>query len=165
MAFFKRSELEAQHITGEAQDWLMAELNRRLAVNYVSKDEAKTQADAAVQEALKNFPQAVDPTTTDAYKTVAEERDMLRALNGNDFASVKPKFREAVYKQLDRGENAAPISEQLNGIREQYEEYFTDPAEPSSAPAKPPQFGAEVRGKMPTGDSKPTLESIWFGHK
>lgn len=163
MAFFKRPELEAQGITGNAQDWLMAELNRRLSVNYISKDEAKEQADAAVQAALKDAPQAVDPTTTDAYKAVAEERDMLRALGGDDFASVKPKFRESVYKQLDRSEGAPSVADQLNGIREKYEEYF----ETDTTPAKPeepaPRFGAPVTGSMPASAPKSTLENIWFG--
>lgn len=163
MAFFKRPELEAQGITGNAQDWLMAELNRRLSVNYISKDEAKEQADAAVQAALEKAPQAVDPTMTDAYKAVAEERDMLRALNGSDFVSVKPKFREAVYKQLDKSQGAKPIAEQLNGIRETFEEYFEQTIQPDQE--KTPRFGAEVSGSMPEGGGKKTFESLWFGNK
>lgn len=162
MAFFKRPELEAQGITGNAQDWLMAELNRRLSVNYISKDEAKEQADAAVQAALKDAPQAVDPTTTDAYKAVAEERDMLRALGSDDFASVKPKFREAVYRLIDRGENAPAIAEQLKTVAEKYEEYFS-PTEPPEPP-KAPQFGAKVEGSMPKGHKEPSFGDYWgFG--
>ena len=164
MAFFKRSELEAHGIKGDDQEWVMAELNRRLAVNYVSKDEAKNQADAAVQAALKDAPQAVDPTETDAYKAVAEERDMLRALGGDEFASVKPKFREAVYKMLDRSEGAPSTADQLKTVQEKYEEYF-NPAE-STEPAKAPQFGAGVQGSMPTGNKSPSFGDIWnFGGK
>lgn len=167
MAFFKRPELEAQGIKGDAQDWLMAELNRRLSVNYVSKDEAKEQADAAVQAALKDAPQAVDPTTTDAYKAVAEERDMLRALGGDDFASVKPKFRESVYKQLDRSEGAPSVADQLNGIREKFEEYFDTQTDTNTTKLADttPRFGAAVTGSMPNSAPKNAIESVWFGDK
>ena len=162
MAFFKRSELEAHGIKGDDQEWVMAELSRRLAVNYVSRDEAKNQADAAVQDALKDAPKAVDPTETDAYKAIAEERDMLRALGGDEFASVKPKFREAVYKMLDRSEGAPSTADQLKTVQEKYEEYF-NPAEPAE-PAKTPQFGAGVQGSMPTGKTTPSFGDYWgFG--
>ena len=162
MAFFKRSELEAHGIKGDDQEWVMAELNRRLAVNYVSRDEAKNQTDAAVQDALKDAPQAVDPTETDAYKAVAEERDMLRTMSGDEFASVKPKFRETVYKMIDRSEGAPSTADQLKTVQEMYEEYF-NPAEPAG-PAKTPQFGAGVQGSMPTGKTTPSFGDYWgFG--
>lgn len=74
---------------------------------------------------------------------------MLRALGGDDFSSVKPKFRETVYKMLERGENAPAIAEQLKTVAEKYEEYF-NPTEPDPPPSSP-QFGAEVKGQMPSG--------------
>jgi len=96
---------------------------------------------------------------TDEYKAVAEERDMLRALGGDDFSSVKPKFRETVYKMLERGENAPAIAEQLKTVAEKYEEYF-NPTEPAPPPSSP-QFGAEVKGQMPSGKTGSTFEDVW----
>ena len=68
---------------------------------------------------------------------------MLRTIGGDDFATVKPKFRETVFGLLDRGEKAAAIPDQLSGIKEKYEEYFV-----SDEPAKPdkkdtPQYSRE----------------------
>lgn len=97
---------------------------------YVSRTAAEEAKNKAVEAAKAGFkaPDPVDPKTTPEYMEVAKERDMLRAIGGDDFASVKPKFREQVYGMLDRGEKAAPVADQLTGIREKYEEYF-NPAE------------------------------------
>ena len=87
---------------------------------------------------------------------------MLRALSGDEFSSVKPKFREAVYKMLERGEEAKPIPEQLEHIAEQYEEYFTP--KQTEQPAQTPQFGAKVEGSMPQGKKSPSFGDYWsFG--
>lgn len=166
MAFFKRPELEAQGITGNAQDWLMAELNRRLSVNYISKDEAKEQADAAVQAALKDAPQAVDPTTTDAYKALQQENDKLKTFNSEEFSSVKPKFRDYVYGKIDRSEGAASVADQLAAMREDMGEVFEASETTPAKPEEPtPRFGAPVTGSMPASAPKSTLENIWFGSK
>ena len=49
---------------------------------------------------------------------------------------MKPKFRETVYGMLEQGENAAPVAEQLTGIKEKYEEYFVveKPEQPKNLP-------------------------------
>jgi hypothetical protein len=74
---------------------------------------------------------------------------MLRAIGGEDFQTVKPKFREQVFGMLESGEGAKPINEQLNGIREKYEEYFTLQDQPT--PPKP-TFGSPDKGGMPKGE-------------
>lgn len=157
MALFRRPALKEQGLSDAQIEWLMTEAQRALGANYIPKSEVQEQIDAAVQNALKETPQSMDPTDTDEYKSVAEERDMLRALSGDDFASVKPKFREAVYKMLERGENAPPITEQLKTVAEKYEEYFT----PESTSPQAPQFGAEVKGQMPSGKTEKTFMDIW----
>lgn len=156
MALFKRPALKEQGLSDAQIEWLMTEAQRSLSANYIPKSDVKEQIDTAVQNALKDAPQAINPTDTDEYKSVAEERDMLRALSGDDFASVKPKFREAVYKMLERGENAPPVAEQLKTVAEKYEEYFT----PTDTP-QAPQFGAEVRGQMPSGKTEKTFMDVW----
>lgn len=78
---------------------------------------------------------------------------MLRAIGSEDFANVKPKFRETVFGMLDRSEKAPAISEQLKTIGEKYEEYFTQAEEPH----KTPQFGGSTQGSAPTGKTAPTF--------
>ena len=159
---FPRTFLTNHGVPEDQVDAIMAERNRTLN-DYVPQADVQAQIDAAVQAALKDAPQAVDPTTTDAYKAVAEERDMLRALGGEEFASVKPKFRESVYKQLDRSEGAPSVADQLNGIREKYEEYFETDTNQAKPAEQAPRFGASVTGSMPASGPKSTLENIWFG--
>ena len=127
--------------------------------DFIPKSELQGKIDEALADAQKNALQNVKIKETDEYKAVAEERDMLRALGGDDFSSVKPKFREMVYKMLDRGENAPAVSEQLKTVAEKYEEYF-NPTEPPAQP-NAPQFGADVKGKMPSGKTKATFEDVW----
>lgn len=101
---------------------------------YISRtaaEDAKNKAVEAAKASIKQ-PDPIDPKTTPEYMEVARERDMLRAIGGDEFASVKPKFREQVYGMLDRGEKAAPVADQLTGIKEKYEEYF-NPDEKKSA--------------------------------
>ena len=149
MAFTRRS-LGALGLSEEQGDKVMA-LHGTSMSDFIPKSELQEKIDQALTDAQKNALQNVKIKETDEYKTVAEERDMLRALGGDDFSSVKPKFRE-------RGENAPAIAEQLKTVAEKYEEYFnpTEPAPPSS-----PQFGAEVKGQMPSGKTGSTFEDIW----
>ena len=134
MALFKRPDLEAQGFTKEQIEYLMTESNRSLAANYILKSDVQAQIDEAVKGVK---PEPVDPKTTPEYMAVVEERDMLRTIGGEEFAAVKPKFREQVFKMLDRGENAAAVAEQLTGIKGNYEEYFIGDEKP---PQNTPQF-------------------------
>ena len=99
---------------------------RALDEGYISKRDAEDAKNAAVEAAKAGvkIPEPIDPKDTDEYKKLLNERDMLRMIGGEDFAAVKPKFRETVFGMLDRGEKAAAVAEQLNGIKAQYEEYF-----------------------------------------
>lgn len=122
---------------------------RALDEGFVSKHDAEEARQAAIEATKAGFkaPEPVDVKTTAEYQELARERDMLRAIGGDEFQRVKPKFREQVFGMLDRGEKAKPVADQLAGIAERYEEYFTPkPAEPK------PTFGAPTQGSMPTGD-------------
>lgn len=158
---FTRKALAGLGLTEDAIEKVMA-LHGTSMADFIPRSELQDKINDAVAEAQKKAP-SVDVTASDEYKSVVEERDMLRALGGDEFSPVKPKFRETVYKMLDRAEGAKPITDQLKAVAEQYEEYFT-PKEPEEVP-KAPQFGAQVTGSMPSGNSKPTLESIWFPSK
>lgn len=127
MALFKRQTLRDKGLTEDQVEWLLTESSRALASNYLPKTEAQEQLDAAVAAAKAELPPPVKVADTDEYKAIVAERDMLRAIGGEAFSSVKPKFRETVYKMLDRGENADEIDVQLGKVKEQFEEYFTQP--------------------------------------
>ena len=110
---------------------------------YIGKRQAEEAKNAAVEAAKAGIqiPEPVDPKTTPEYLEILHERDMLRAIGGDDFAKVKPKFRETVFGMLERGENAAAVADQLTGIREKYEEYFMPEQEPPKETTKnTPQY-------------------------
>ena len=161
MALFKRSTLKDKGLTDDQIDYLMTESNRALAADYIPKTDVQAQIDAALAEAEKKNPKPVPVEESDAYKAIVEERDMLRALGGDEFKNVKPKFRESVYKMIDRSKDAPEVAEQMKTIQEKYEEYFA----PTESP-KNPQFGAKVEGTMPTGKKSPSFGDYWnFGGK
>ena len=138
MALFKRPDLEAQGLTKEQIEYIMTESGRSLSANYVLASDVQSRIDEAVK-AVK--PEPVDVKTTPEYMEVVGERDMLRAIGGEDFASVKPKFREQVYGMLQTGTDAKPVAEQLTGIRENYEEYFLPAEQPQpNQPKNLPQY-------------------------
>ena len=116
---------------------------RALDDGYISRsaaEEAKNQAVEAAKAGIK-VPEPIDPKTTPEYLEILKERDMLRAIGGDDFQKVKPKFRETVFGMIDRGEKAAAIADQLTGIREKYEEYFLPEQEPAKdTPKNTPQY-------------------------
>ena len=155
---FTRKTVASYGLNEEQLEKVMTLYSTSLA-DYIPKAELQEKIEAAVEQAQKNAAPP-DVTTTEAYKAVAEERDMLRALSGNDFASVKPKFREQVYKMLSREEGAEPIEKQLEAIKADYEEYFSGNG-PTKEPPTTPQFAAGVTGSMPKGDQKPTFENLW----
>ena len=157
MALFKRADLEAQGLSKEQIEFIMTEGNRSLAANYTLNSDVQGKIDTAVQAAQVTPP---DVTQTPEYQAIASERDMLRAIGGEDFASVKPKFREPVFGMLDRGEKAAPIADQLKTIGEKYEEYFT-PTQPDEAPPAKPTFGAPTQGSAPSGKTGQSFMETW----
>ena len=118
---------------------------RALDEGFISKRDAEDAKNQAVEAAKAGFkaPEPVDPKTTPEYLEIMKERDMLRAIGGEDFSKVKPKFRETVFGMLDRGEKAAAVSDQLTGIKEKYEEYFLPDEQPKPDQPKPnnlPQY-------------------------
>ena len=156
MALFKRADLEAQGLSKEQIDFVMTEGNRSLSANYELKSDVQGRIDAAVQ-AAKGEP--VDVKTSKDYLDIVAERDMLRAIGGDDFASVKPKFREQVFGMLDRSENAPTIEEQLKTIGEKYEEYFVP--EQKETPPEKPSFGAPTQGSAPSGKTGSSFMDTW----
>jgi phosphopantothenoylcysteine synthetase/decarboxylase len=156
MALFKRADLKSQGLTDEQIEFVMTEGNRSLANNYTLTSDVQGRIDAAV-EAAKTAP--VDITKSAEYQKLAQERDMLRAIGGEDFSAVKPKFRETVFGMLDRSDNAPAVADQLKTIGEKYEEYFV--AEPPTEPPAKPSFGAPTQGSAPSGHTGPSFMDTW----
>lgn len=121
---------------------------RALDDGYVSKKTAEEQKNQAIETTKAGFkvPDPVDPKTTQEYLDLQTERDMLRAIGGEDFQSVKPKFREQVFGMLDRSEKAPAVADQLNGIREKYDEYFLPAENPKDQQKNTPQYSQNQTG-------------------
>ena len=143
---------------------------RALDDGYIAKGAAAQAQQTALDNAKAEWEKGVkvpDPKESDAYKQLQGEFDsykqMQQARTSEDYKGVKGKFFETVYGMVDRGDGAKPVQEQLKGIREKYEEYFT-----AAESAKKPQFGASVEGSMPKGDTgaAKTFADAWgFGTK
>ena len=128
---------------------------RALDDGYIAKTAAQQAQQTALDNAKAEWEKGVkvpDPKESDAYKSLKGEFDaykqMQTARGSKEYEGVKPKFFETVYGMVDRGDGAKSVEEQLKGIRENYEEYFT-----SAEPEKKPTFGAPVEGSMPKGET------------
>ena len=138
---------------------------RALDDGYIAKAAAKLAQDTALEQAKADWEKGQtvpDPKESDEYKALLGDFDAYKAMQAartsKDFEGVKPKFFETVYGLVDRGEGAKPLQEQLAGIREQYEEYFT-PADPNPnpAPGKPAPKVVLPTGGNPAPGAKLTL--------
>lgn len=155
---FTRKALAGLGLSEDAIEKVMT-LHGTSMADFVPKSEVQQKITEAVDKAKKELPET-DISKNEEYLKVVGERDMLRALGGKEFEGVKPKFREAVYKMLNREEGADPVEKQLETIAKDYEEYFSQADTPAKG-AGAPQFGAGVSGSMPKGETKPTFESLW----
>ena len=117
---FTRKFLTDHGVPEDQVDAIMAERNRTLT-DYVPKTDVQSQIEAAVATARTEAAQQVNIEESDAYKALQAELNKTRAIGSEDFSTVKPKFREAVYGLLD---HEKPVADQLPAIKEQYEEYF-----------------------------------------
>ena len=129
---------------------------RALDDGYISKTAARQAQETALANAKTEWEKGLstpDPKESDAYKQLqgefADYKQMQQARGSKEFESVKPKFFETVYGMVDRKDGAKPVDEQLKGIREKYEEYFTSTQQLGSKPT----FGAPTEGSMPKGET------------
>ena len=127
---------------------------RALDDGYIAKTAAQQAQQTALDNAKAEWEKGVkvpDPKESDDYKALQGEfasyKAMQAARSSKEYEGVKPKFFETVYGMVDRKDGAKPVEEQLKGIRENYEEYFT------SAQQQKPTFGAPVEGSMPKGET------------
>ena len=128
---------------------------RALDDGYIAKGAAAAAQETAITNAKAEWEKTVttpDPKESDAYKALQGQFDDYRAMQtargSKEFEGVKGKFFETVYGMVDHGDGAKSVEEPLKGIREQYEEYFEQPA-----PQPKPTFGAPTEGSMPKGET------------
>lgn len=128
---------------------------RALDDGYIAKGAAQQAQQTALDNAKAEWEKGIkvpDPKESDAYKQLQGQFDaykqMQTARGSKEYEGVKPKFFETVYGMVDRDDGAKSVEEQLKGIRENYEEYFT-----SAEPEKKPTFGAPTEGSMPRGET------------
>lgn len=155
---FTRKSLAGLGLNEEMIEKVMT-LHGTSMADFIPKSELKTKIDEAVAEAQKNAPvpnikdsedyKALQ-ASFDSYKKKIETSSELKK-NG-----VKEKFIDNVYSLLT---DDKPASEQLDAIREKYEEYFDSNNAPSQLNS--PQFGAQVQGQMPSGNKATTFEDVW----
>ena len=146
---------------GARADRLAALFGAALAEGYVEKGAAEASRAAAVQSAveraredLKREYRAPDPRESDEYRALRAEFDAYRARQGArlspEYRAVKPKFFDAVYDRIDRGEGARPLAEQLAALRGEYEEFFLESERGRPAPpvVMPVGAAAEPRARI-----------------
>lgn len=144
---FTRKFLTDHGVPEDQVDAIMAERNRTLG-DYVPKADVQAQIDTAVATARTEAAQQVNVEESDAYKALQAELNKTRAIGSEDFSTVKPKFREAVYGLLD---HEKPVADQLPAIKEQYEEYF---ATEDTKHTNTPQYSRQA----PPPSHEPTTE-------
>lgn len=124
--------LSEQLTADQKTEQVFALYGRALDDGYIAKAAAKQAQETALEQARVEWEKGLttpDPKESDDYKALQGQFDDYKAMQAartsKDFEGVKPKFFETVYGLVDRGEGAKSLQEQLAGIREQYEEYFT----------------------------------------
>ena len=152
---FTRKSLAGLGLNEELIEKVMT-LHGTSMADFIPKSELKTKIDEAVADAKKN---ASAPNIKDSedYKNLQKEFDGYKRKVETSAelkkGGVKEKFLDNVYSMLD---DKKPAAEQLDAIREQYEEYFIPTEQPNT-----PQFGAQVKGQMPSGKTGKTFEDVW----
>ena len=137
-------------------DQIFGLYGRALDDGYIAKGAAAQAQETALANAKAEWEKGIktpDPKESDDYKQLKGDfdayRQMQQARGSKEYAGVKPKFFETVYGMIDRADGAKPVEEQLKGIRENYEEYFTAQQQEN----KKPTFGAPTEGSMPKGET------------
>ena len=134
----------------ERLDRIMSLRGRDLDDGYVTKAAAREDKDQAVNDARaeweKNQPKP-DIKASEEYKALETQfmgyKAMQEARETDDYKNVKGKFFETVYGMIKRDEGSEPVADQMTKIRNDWPEYFTEPAQ--EQPKNTPQFSQTPR--------------------
>lgn len=155
---FTRKSLAGLGLNEEMIEKVMT-LHGTSMADFIPKSELKTKIDEALDEAQKNAP-APNIKDSEDYKALQASFDSykkkIETSSELKKGGVKEKFIDNVYSLLT---DDKPATEQLDAIREKYEEYFDSNNVP--AQSNTPQFGAQVQGQMPSGNKATTFEDVW----
>lgn len=155
---FTRKSLAGLGLNEEMIEKVMT-LHGTSMADFIPKSELKTKIDEAVADAQKNAP-APNIKDSDDYKALQASFDSykkkIETSSELKKGGVKEKFIDNVYSLLT---DDKPAAEQLDAIREKYEEYFDSNSSPAQSGT--PQFGAQVQGQMPSGNKATTFEDVW----
>lgn len=169
---FTRSEITKiinnSELTPEQRtDEIFSLYGRAVDDGFVTRKAAETAQNAAIEAAKQEWEknqQKINVLETPEYKELqgqfADYKTRETARRSDDFKEVKPKFFDTVYDKIDRSEGAKPVSEQLAGMKTDFEEWFTPAEKPTP---KQPQFGASTSGTMPKGDegAVAAMAKVW----
>lgn len=143
----------------EKVEQIFALHGQALDAGYVTKEAAAAAKASAVEEAQKSF-KIPDPKESAEYKALNDQfaayKTKQEARTAPDYASIKPKFFDAVYDRID---HTKPVKEQIEKLKTDYEEFFN--AEQKEEPPKQPQFGTQSEGTMPKGDGGESFAKYW----
>lgn len=155
---FTRKSLAGLGLNEEMIEKVMT-LHGTSMADFIPKSELKTRIDEAVADAQKNAP-APNIKDSEDYKALQASFDSykkkIETSSELKKGGVKEKFIDNVYSLLT---DDKPATEQLDAIREKYEEYF-DLSLAQQQPAAP-QFGTQVQGQMPSGNKATGFEDVW----
>ncbi len=122
MAFTRRA-ISGYGLTNEQLEKVMA-LHAASLAGYVPKSEVREQINLALAGALENA-QVTYVKDSDEYKKLQREFDSYKKkveiLTELKNYGVKEKFVNTVYSMLQEGKN---VAEQIEVVREKYEEFF-----------------------------------------
>lgn len=168
--------LNAESTPEEKVDAIYSLYGRAIDDGYVTKAAANAAKEDAVEKAAEKAKadalagvEKPNVKDSDEFKTLLADfnayKERQAARDSEDFAGVKPKFFDAVYDKIDRAEGAKPIAEQMQAIREKFEEFF-NPAEEGDDKNKgagggKPQFGDGSSGSNPSGEKGESLADAW----
>lgn len=155
---FTRKALAALGLDEEKIEKVMT-LHGTSMADFVPKSELAAKIEEAKTSALKEAPKP-DAKESDDYKALQAEFDSFKrkveTASELKKGGVKEKFIDNVFALLTEDK---PAAEQLDAIREKYEEYFSPQEQLQTAAS--PQFGADTKGQMPSGKTAPSMEDIW----
>lgn len=149
---------------------------RALDDGFIAKSAAQQAQQTALDNAKTEWEKGIklpDPKESDAYKQLQGEftayKEMQEARGSDAYKGVKGKFFETVYGMVDRKDGAKPVEEQLQGIRESYEEYFEaeQPQPGGSGARNTPQYSRQPGhpGVNPTSKEDELFKQLSDGWK
>ena len=127
----------------ERLDRIMSLRGRDIDDGFVTKAAAREDREQAVANARSEWEKEQpkpDILNSDEYKSLQNEfagyKAMQEARGSEEYQGIKGKFFETVYGMVNKGEGSEPVAEQMAKIKEQWPEYFTEPAkeEPKNTP-------------------------------